>query len=622
MSRRGTSLQLLERRAAAPFGDPLAILTQRKPWEGEIRPFHYAYKLAEAHYGQAMTSRPDAILVDEKRMTARIPFADGTRRDRVGDLIEIAGIRTDLHIQNPQGLLDHGKYLHLPIAMCEDRDTGEYTVELAGNVANANLFFLQTDLEHEQGKAAEQVFDLIAKKFLRAGSIGFKPLRAVSFYDNPDSAQPSGAHLITTELIEVSVVVIPANGDAARRIVCLNGVCGKSLSSCILEPMKAYDPGRQTWDTGYQTKSLSTIRHKYSESVASAFRAKRQKEIAYSQRAPENVGKGNEMATTKVFRQVKAAPPNMPADNKLPKPEEAAKAMTDPNMAAGENENDNPQSPEPGDGEKKEKYGAQVLRRIHMDAGILMEDYDEFMKDIEQENVKDHLHSLLEHIQGVMEETESIFQEQYPDLPPLDGATNSSGEGGNEAATADDSEDDDSDDDEETDMATKGFLAKRTKLRKQYKMKMHETDAAADQEPGHKSICPACGKEPCICGKAANGQKCETAMVTKSVFTEDHRNTLGGVSGFLGELGGEAALGQERQEKCMHYHKALKGMMEIKEEAQGQDAGNASDGPGRSPDPQDVAMETKALREENERQDRVANELKARLARLDSATRR
>jgi hypothetical protein len=85
-----------------------------------------------------------------------------------------------------------------------------------------------------------------------------------------------------------------------------------------------------------------------------------------------------------------------------------------------------PPTPEPelaGEG-AVEPYGAQVLRRIHQDAGILLQEYDEMMEHLEDEAVRQHVQEELEELEARMTKIEQLFSghERYKDLPPLEGA--------------------------------------------------------------------------------------------------------------------------------------------------------------------------------------------------------
>lgn len=71
-----------------------------------------------------------------------------------------------------------------------------------------------------------------------------------------------------------------------------------------------------------------------------------------------------------------------------------------------------------------EPYGAQVLRRIHKDQSILMQDYEEMLEHLEQPDVKKHVLELQEEIEQRMQKIEDLFSsvEDYKDLPMIEGA--------------------------------------------------------------------------------------------------------------------------------------------------------------------------------------------------------
>lgn len=160
--------------------------------------------------------------IDTVRKTAKIIFADGNNQDSVGDIWECSGTDVSRHIKNPVAYLDHFKTITLPIALCED-EAGNYTVELdpVQQIGTAVLFFyrgpkqrdssLPTSAVYEHQLVSEQVFDLAVQGFLRGGSFSYRIINAVPL--------PSGGlHLLQTELLEVSLVSLPANADTVREI--------------------------------------------------------------------------------------------------------------------------------------------------------------------------------------------------------------------------------------------------------------------------------------------------------------------------------------------------------------------------------------------------------------------
>ena len=214
-------------------------------------------KLAPASQMFALDSKfvPEVknLDIDEKRMCARCYFAAGIERDRVGDFLEVGGIECDNHRKNPICLLDHGKNYHDPIAVCED-EKGNYTVVLdtQRQLAHALTFFGKKSL------VAEQTFNLICDKLLRAGSIGYRPVETMPLPPYPQKNLPAGLHLKRVELLEVTWTPLGAHPEAVRACLSQDKVCGKSLESSIKLMLEPFAAEGKVWSNGMtiDTKAL------------------------------------------------------------------------------------------------------------------------------------------------------------------------------------------------------------------------------------------------------------------------------------------------------------------------------------------------------------------------------
>jgi hypothetical protein len=217
---------------------------------GEQLP-NYAYKLSAGQYGMDVVL-PDSLDIDESRMSVWIPFANGNRRDGVGDLLDVRGIQTDRHRANPVVLFDHGKVITLPIALAEDPQTKAYTVQIDPDLqtATANAFFYQGE-NGEHALFCEQLFDLIVKRYIRAGSIGYQVIAAKNLQPEYETGVPAGLFLQTVRLLEVSAVVMPANQDTVRKALALPQVCGKPLSPYLVKSLTPYS-GEKKIQSGYE----------------------------------------------------------------------------------------------------------------------------------------------------------------------------------------------------------------------------------------------------------------------------------------------------------------------------------------------------------------------------------
>lgn len=109
----------------------------------------------------------------------------------------------------------------------------------------------------------------------------------------------------------------------------------------------------------------------------------------------------------------KAMPDDVPATDAPPEgamPDEAVAELEGAEPAATE--------------EPAELYGAQLIRRMHRDAAVLMQDYDRLAQQLEEQSVKAHVQSKIETLEKDMQALEELFSSipEYKDYPMLDGA--------------------------------------------------------------------------------------------------------------------------------------------------------------------------------------------------------
>lgn len=229
----------------------------------------YAYELnAPGQFGLDVIGSTEPE-VDESTMSFLLPFADGHRRDGVGDLLEVGGIDCSRHRLNPISLFDHGKQLSLPIGLCEDPQTKQYTVSIdpVAKTATARVFVYQgtpgasalkvtgTDgvTPYDHALFCQQLFDLWAKKYIRAGSIGYQVKAARELSPDYETGTPKGLHLLNVLMLEASAVVLPANADTVSKCLSLASVCGKPLSPYLRKSLEPY-AGEKKVMLGYEER--------------------------------------------------------------------------------------------------------------------------------------------------------------------------------------------------------------------------------------------------------------------------------------------------------------------------------------------------------------------------------
>lgn len=127
--------------------------------------------------------------------------------DRERDTIALAGWDLRNFLRNPVVLWGHDANA-LPIGRAFD-------VGIEGGALKASVRFIPTDTP-ERGQFADAVYRLARQGFLGATSVGFRPLQW-SFTDDAERGADDwfpGIDFLQQELVEFSVVTVPANPEA------------------------------------------------------------------------------------------------------------------------------------------------------------------------------------------------------------------------------------------------------------------------------------------------------------------------------------------------------------------------------------------------------------------------
>jgi len=119
--------------------------------------------------------------------------------DRMGDSVAIEGWRLDNYKRNPVVLWGHDGTM-LPVGRATSVWIQNGKLKAKCELAPANL-----------SQYAERVRSMIAAGYLNATSVGFRPIRLK--FSN-DKNRPFGIDFLEQELLEFSIVSIPANPDA------------------------------------------------------------------------------------------------------------------------------------------------------------------------------------------------------------------------------------------------------------------------------------------------------------------------------------------------------------------------------------------------------------------------
>jgi len=187
--------------------------------------------------------------------------------NRHGNIVQITdgengrGLVLDHYRTNPVVLFDHGMNMTLPIGTSEGPD-GKLSVRLTKNRAMARAYFSQSLPE------AATIYALIDEGILRTASVQFLPKRArklsikqrQDFADDEVSMSDGGGLDYTeSDLLEWSVVSIPADPGAVRRCLDRGHVNGEVITMSLMPVMKQMGGPVPVWSPGWSPQPQHVI---------------------------------------------------------------------------------------------------------------------------------------------------------------------------------------------------------------------------------------------------------------------------------------------------------------------------------------------------------------------------
>jgi HK97 family phage prohead protease len=319
-------------------------------------------KLAEsASVLDGPISKPD---LDTGRMSARFIFASSSL-DRVGDVLNVAGIDTTAHQQNPVVLWDHGNWFADPIGRTVD-PAGNYTVEIAGDKAYQTTFFLPTEL-------GEQYYSLVEMGGINCNSIGYRATKK-----RQNSA--GGFFLDEVELVEISLVAVPANADCIRAALSRDRLCGKSIHPSLRAALEAQLPTKSNIIVGGFTMGVIKAHKSLVKSAIAS--AKNQSAVA--------TGAGGAVVPA-------PAQKAEPAPAPTPAPEEEVAVEETPKIP----------------------HGAEMLQSIYQHFCDFITYCDNEFPRMDNEEVAVEILDACEMVYEKLGSIADLYSAQYPDLEPL-----------------------------------------------------------------------------------------------------------------------------------------------------------------------------------------------------------
>lgn len=130
-----------------------------------------------------------------------------TSRDRDGDILEVDGFDLDNYKKNPVVLFAHDSR-RPPIGRAVD-----IHIEKKSLVSRTEFMDVDVDISG----FSDMIYRMVKGGFLKATSVGFLPIEVDLIQEDKKSNGVSGFHIKKMELLEYSIVPIPANPEALMR---------------------------------------------------------------------------------------------------------------------------------------------------------------------------------------------------------------------------------------------------------------------------------------------------------------------------------------------------------------------------------------------------------------------
>lgn len=341
--------------------------------------------------------------VDANTMTASAIISTPAV-DRVGDSMDPLGCDLSQYKLNPVVFWNHAfDGFTKPIGISEHKETGKLEVYPTSENIKAVCHFTDKFLE------AEQIFELVNEKTIRATSIRFDPIGSPS--------RANGVQRFSKwYLLEWSWVPIGCNPEAVQEVLAKGYLAGRRISSGITKSLQLVVPERKLALPGFNPKRDQKMRFAKScdenkcnceEGDSLGGKVKMQDE---EQKKPADAAAPGSKPYG-ASSGVQSAPPSTPQYQSSPQtPETGAQS---PDMAkSGAGEGSNGEDMEGGE-ESPKPYGAQLVEAAYNALNEVRVNISEGAVTLENPEIEALIASTLEALSMMMGKVEEAYEKAY-----------------------------------------------------------------------------------------------------------------------------------------------------------------------------------------------------------------
>lgn len=394
------------------------------------------YKRGEAIYLDAFPS--EKATTDAGSMSATF-WVSRPNEDRSEDIVNPLGLDLTNYRLNPVCFFDHGMSgLVLPIGKSED-PAGNLTVACTPDGVTATCYFSESLPE------AEQIFELIEEGILRAASPYIIEKRCSI---RPGTGRDSGRgrpglYIEEWDMAEWSVVGVPDNPEAVRKVFDRGKLAGRPIAETIKKSLRAYVatvplqgrgftlPDQTITTPAFSLASILNPTRPTIMSMAKSLRKSIRKDAAdgdgedMKRKAKEFEERNDVKTLTKEYEGIKDSEEDEHKKRRKEIEDEYKRLRKD----AGLTDDDDQIPTEPGGGREKVQHaeggdemtplGSQLLGAAYNAISEVADQLEANAKPLENPAVKEYLGTMTDNLRGNLSDMKDLHKAEYPEHPEL-----------------------------------------------------------------------------------------------------------------------------------------------------------------------------------------------------------
>lgn len=169
--------------------------------------------------------------------------------DRDGDIIDVGGWKTDQYMKNPVILWAHDRSAPpvakaLSVSVDKNKKTLDFKVYFPTIAELSSI----PGTPSEHALFVDTLYNMYKNGLLNASSVGFRALKSTTREDQDLPTWARGTHFLEQELVELSLVPVPANAEALVRAREIKEIDPAGVDM-VVKAVAEFDIRKATWES-------------------------------------------------------------------------------------------------------------------------------------------------------------------------------------------------------------------------------------------------------------------------------------------------------------------------------------------------------------------------------------